>query len=438
MGIAPLRLGTTQHARPPAHSKKGARPAVMIGGKSRSIPLLSGPVGPESLRSQIPGINALADTALVDGCFEALVELQPAAVATPTAGAPHLAEVIRAVQNYKTDRAGAIAAFQRIEDIRDDAERRDGVIQPNGLTWETLFTYGELARDLDDVRDRKVKPADYIHIGFFDEQVFQDEATKRFKASKVDHGRFNSGSIPAMLDLLGRCARDPRILDIRWIAYILATAMWETSHGVDVPNAGGKAIKGKTTHRESRWALPVEEGGKGRLNAKNIKDYYLPVKVAATPDGATVTEQDGDTFNVSTAGAITRRSAGATHGSNAFAAATATYAQATGTELRYYGRGFCQLTWWDNYASTGAEIGLGLELLFHPERALEPEIAFEVMVHAMVYGQGFANGRRLQMYLTGGTTNYKGARAMVNGTNENVAIAAVAEVFEKCLLAARK
>lgn len=79
-----------------------------------------------------------------------------------------------------------------------------------------------------------------------------------------------------------------------------------------------------------------------------------------------------------------------------------------------------------------------MDLLFHPDRALEPETAFEVMVHAMVYGLGFANGKRLQMYLTGGLTNYVGARAMVNGTNENVAIAKVAEVFEKALLAARQ
>lgn len=210
--------------------------------------------------------------------------------------------------------------------------------------------------------------------------------------------------------------------------------MWETTHRISVPNANGRGA-----HKVSRWASPVEEGGKGRLNAHDIKDYYLPVKVVATPDGgAIVTEQDGDTFTISSGGAITRRSAGATHGSNASAPVNNTYRQAAGTELRYYGRGYCQLTWWDNYASTGAEIGLGLELLFYPDRALEPETAFEVMVHAMVYGLSFANGKRLQMYLTGGLTNYVGARAMVNGTNENVAIAKVAEVFEKALLAARQ
>jgi hypothetical protein len=369
---------------------------------------------------------------LVDACFKVLADLEPDS-ASSASDDRRLLAVARAVKPYRTDRAGAISAFQRIEDIRDDAERRSGIILPDGLTWETLFTYGELARDLESVRDRPVNPADYIHIGFFDQRVFQDEAARRFAASRVDGGRYNGGSVPAMLDLLGRCARDPRIIDVRWIAYILATAMWETTHRTTVPNA-----RGRGTHRVSRWASPVEEGGKGRLNAHDIKDYYLPVKVAAAADGgATVVEQDGDTFTLSSAGTITRRSGGATHGSRASAAMTGPYRQASGTELRYYGRGYCQLTWWDNYASTGAEIGLGLELLFHPERALEPDIAFEVMVHAMVYGLGFANGKRLQMYLSGGVTNYVGARAMVNGTNENVAIARVAEVFEKSLLAAR-
>lgn len=395
--------------------------------------MLSGPVGPENLRPRYPMMNAPADVALVDACLKALAELRPVQNGSAANATDELLAVALAVENYRIDRAGAIAAFQRVEDIRDAAERAAGVILPDGLTWETLLTYGELARDLDTVRDQQVHPADYIHIGFFDEQVFQAEAARRFAASpRVDGGRYNAGSVPPMLDLLGRCARDPRIIDIRWIAYILATAMWETNHEVVIPQATGGG-----THRVSRWASPIEEVGKGRLNARDIKGYYLPVKVAATADGgASVTEQDGDTFAVSAAGVVTTRSAGAQHGSNAGAAMTSTYQEVSGTELRYYGRGYCQLTWWDNYASMGAEIGLGLELLFNPERALKPEIAFEIMVHAMVYGNGFANGKRLQMYLTGGVTNYVGACAMVNGTNENFAIARVAEVFEKSLLAA--
>ena len=426
MGQAPIRLGTTQHAQRPRGTPRGTRPAVMIGGTNRTIPLLSAAVG------RPPSRNTPADTLLVDAAFAAIVGLSP----TPAAGAappPNLLALAQAVRGYQADRATAISAFQRLEDIRD-AENQDGVIAPDSLTWETLFTYGELARELATARDRPVNPADYIHTGGFDTAIFEAEATRRFGArADPDEGRYNNASIAGMQDLLGRLSRDPRVIDIRWIAYLLATAMWESYRPIDVPNASGRG-----THRVMRWASPIEEVGKGRLNASDIKDYYLPVKVAPAPGGgATVTEQDGHVFTLDTRGRIT---AGipANRGSNAFAAVTPVYGRAAGVEQAYYGRGYCQLTWWDNYASTGAEIGMGLELLFHPERALEADIAYEVMVHCMVYGLGFANGHRLQMYLSGARTDYVGARRMVNGTNHNRKIAAVAEVFEAALLAARR
>ena len=78
------------------------------------------------------------------------------------------------------------------------------------------------------------------------------------------------------------------------------------------------------------------------------------------------------------------------------------------------------------------------DALQQAEAALDPAIAFEVMVHGMVYGLGFANGHRLQHYLSGANTDYVGARRMVNGTNENAKIAAVARVFEAALLKARR
>ncbi|WP_419809428.1 hypothetical protein [Sphingomonas sp.] len=421
-----LRMGTTQHARLPAKAKKGARPVIPVGGTPRPVPLLSGAVG------RPPSMNAAADVTLVEAAFQHLATLRPAPTpASAGAPPPSMLALAEAVRGYKADLPGAIAAFQRVEDIREDAGQ-SGIMAPDSLTWETLFTYAEIARELETVRDRTKNPIDYIHSGGFDTARFETEAAAGFAKNKADGGRFNTGSSAAVLDLLGRCARDPRIVDVRWIAYILATAMWETNHQTTVPNA-----KGKGTHRESRWAEPVEEGGKGRLNANDIKDYYLPVKVTATPTGATVLEQDGDSFDVSTSGKITKRSKGATHGAPAAGAVSPAYVKDLGIANAYYGRGYVQLTWWDNYASTGAEVGLGLELLFHPERALEPDIAFEVMVHGMVYGLGFANGRRLQNYLSGAKTDYVGARAMVNGTNENRAIAAVAEVFEAALLAAR-
>jgi hypothetical protein len=76
-------------------------------------------------------------------------------------------------------------------------------------------------------------------------------------------------------------------------------------------------------------------------------------------------------------------------------------------------------------------------LLFDPDLALDPTIAYEVMVHGMLTGDGFANGRRISKYIFGATKNYVGARAMVNGSDRAAAIAAYAERFETVLMQAR-
>lgn len=429
MGVAPLRLGTTEHARIGA----GGRPAMRIGGGTRPLPLLSGPVGPESLRPRHPTLNTAADLKLVDAAFATIVALRSNAAASAPENLLVLAE---AVKNFAADRVAAIRAFQRLEDIRDDQERQAGAIKPDGLTWQTLFTYAELARDLETLRDRKLAPVDYVHYGRFDPAAFRDEADRRFVAWRVpDAARYNSGSVPDMLDLLDRCARDPRIIDIRWIAYILATALFETSSTVKVPNAHGGG-----THKVSRWAKPNEEDGKGNLGVGKPKlNYYLPVKVdRGANGGAIVTEQDGDTFTVAPNGSYRNQSRTGRPGAPASMPAVDTYARAGGVAHAYYGRGYCHLTWWNNYAATGAAIGLGLDLLFNPELALERSIAFEVMVHGMVYGLGFANGQRLQMYIEGSKCDYIGARRIVNGVDRNKLIALAAELFEHALMKSKK
>lgn len=434
MATPPVRLGTTEKAKPPHGAARGARPVIKMGRTARPVPLLSAPVGPEKLRGQYPRINAPADLALVDGCFDHLARLRNADAPRQSGDdtTRKLLAVAEAVRNYKTDRNGAIIAFQRVEDTRNDAERADGVILPDGLTWETLFTYGELARELESARDSKVSPADYIHTGGFREQVFLAEATRRFRANPIAGSRFNARSTPAMMDLLRRIGRDPRIIDIRWAAYMLATAMWETNHMVRVP----ATPPARGMRRVSQWGDPVEEAGRGKLNDHHILLYYLKVKVERLPDGrAKLTEQDGNVFIVGTNGKIVDRSpSNASHGSDPSKSPAQTYGNALGTELAYYGRGYCQLTWWDNYASTGAEIGLGLNLLFEPGKALEPAIAYELMAHCMVYGLGFANRQRLSMFFFGSYTNYLDARRMVNGTDHAGEIAGIARIFEKCLM----
>src|SRR5712692_9666939 len=58
--------------------------------------------------------------------------------------------------------------------------------------------------------------------------------------------------------------------------------------------------------------------------------------------------------------------------------------QATGSNGKqylnvYYGRGYVQLTWKDNYEKMSRVLGLSDELLIYPERVMEPEIAYKIM-----------------------------------------------------------
>jgi len=280
-----------------------------------------------------------------------------------------------------------------------------------------------------------VDPSDYVYHGGFDRQKFIKEVEAHAKADPIAAAYVNQGTIFNVADLLDRIGRDPEITDIRWAAYMLATATWEGRGVVMTPSAKPKG-KPKRVYLGGR---PVEEAGKGRLSQNNVKPYYLPVKVDKLPDGsAEITEQDGDVFKVNTSGKITSKSSRrATHGAVYGHHPAQAYVQAAGTEHAYYGRGYCQLTWWDNYAASGARIGMGLELLFDPAKALEPEVAYKVMSDGLVHGHGFANGHKLQQYFFGGHTDYVRARAMVNGTDHASDIAGIARLYEGALLASK-
>lgn len=59
-------------------------------------------------------------------------------------------------------------------------------------------------------------------------------------------------------------------------------------------------------------------------------------------------------------------------------------------------------------------------------------------MHGMVYGLGFANGQRLQMYIEGSKCDYVGARRIVNGVDRNTLIAHAAELFEHALMKSKR
>jgi len=256
--------------------------------------------------------------------------------------------------------------------------------------------------------------------------------------------RFDSAAIPQLEQLISFMEVDTGIADIRWMAYMLATAYWETTslkkETVPTLDKKGKPLVDKKgqplVHSRQRWAItmsPVEEVGHGAG-----RNYFLPVKVKALPGGeARVTEQDGDEFTVSAKGLHTAITKGARMGAAATQKAVKTYADDDGTELSYFGRGYVQLTWWSNYAKSSAQLGLGLQLLLDPEQVLQPQTAYQLMAHGMLTGEGFANGRKFSKYFNGATTDYVKARAMVNGTDHAADIAAIARQFETILLDAK-
>lgn len=100
--------------------------------------------------------------------------------------------------------------------------------------------------------------------------------------------------------------------------------------------------------------------------------------------------------------------------------------EADGDGFLYRGRGYVQLTGRANYAKAGA--ALGLDLIRHPDLALQPTFAARILVRGCV--EGWFTGKRLGDYLPG---DYIGARRVVNGQDDAVLIASYAREFEAAL-----
>lgn len=103
----------------------------------------------------------------------------------------------------------------------------------------------------------------------------------------------------------------------------------------------------------------------------------------------------------------------------------------------YYGRGYVQLTWLENYQKAGDK--LAVNLVKYPEQALKPDIAAEILFTGMEEGwfAGDKAGRHtLDRYINVLATDYVGARRIVNGTDKASLIAGYARDFEAALKAA--
>lgn len=98
--------------------------------------------------------------------------------------------------------------------------------------------------------------------------------------------------------------------------------------------------------------------------------------------------------------------------------------------LRYwpwYGRGYVQLTWEENYIK--AQRILGTDLTKRPDNAMKPKIAAEVLVLGM--RDGWFTGKRLSQYINDEEVDFIGARRIVNGTDRAGEIASLARAYRK-------
>lgn len=116
------------------------------------------------------------------------------------------------------------------------------------------------------------------------------------------------------------------------------------------------------------------------------------------------------------------------------------------SNLRYYpfyGRGYVQLTWKENYDKADRELGLGGRLKENLDLAMDPDIAAQIMVKGMQEGWfcGDKSGKRhtLARHVpadgAANVTQFTSARRIINGTDKAGKIAAEASKFQAALKA---
>lgn len=100
--------------------------------------------------------------------------------------------------------------------------------------------------------------------------------------------------------------------------------------------------------------------------------------------------------------------------------------------LRYYpwyGRGFVQITWEDNYKRAGDK--LGKDLTTNPDVVMDPDIAADIAIKGMI--EGWFTKKKLSDYITLKKSDFVGARKIINGTDKADLIAGYAKTYDSQL-----
>ncbi len=110
-------------------------------------------------------------------------------------------------------------------------------------------------------------------------------------------------------------------------------------------------------------------------------------------------------------------------------------AEAYRKKLRYYpwyGRGFVQLTWQENYAKAAEKLKRPL-ILADPDSVMAPHISAEILVQGMK--EGWFTGKKLSDYITLKVAGFVNARRIINGTDKAKEIADIAKEWDAKLKA---
>jgi hypothetical protein len=102
----------------------------------------------------------------------------------------------------------------------------------------------------------------------------------------------------------------------------------------------------------------------------------------------------------------------------------------------YYGRGYVQLTWKENYEKQDVKLGLGGTLVANADLALQPEYAMPILFEGMADGD--FTGVGLPKYITCedpeiDTTDFYNARKIVNGLDCASMIQGYAQLFANAI-----
>lgn len=100
-----------------------------------------------------------------------------------------------------------------------------------------------------------------------------------------------------------------------------------------------------------------------------------------------------------------------------------------GDGARFHGRGYVQLTGRANYVK--AKKLTGVDLLTDPDKAKEPDLAYQIAIQGMT--DGWFTGKKLSHYFFDDTADYFNARRMINIVDKAEDIAILARGFSEIL-----